>query len=233
MIIDFKYHVVSLVAVFMALGIGIIIGSLLVGESFVTSIIDEQRNLVQGIEIDFLALKNEVSLAKEEIDILEKANAKYEQYARDTMPRLIGGLLNAKKIAVIELPEAQAPGFFLDNLRLSGAEIFLSNRLFKDESPASQDFLLDEPLDALILVNSHPPGELDKKLQAKIAELAKSLEEKGIKVLQVATGDGIEAISEEGLYCIDSSNCVPEQVELILSLAEGLDDSEVEEAAGF
>ena len=61
MIVDFKYHIASLVAVFMALGIGVIIGSSVLGESIVRNIVAEQELLITRLEEDYDGLKSIVN----------------------------------------------------------------------------------------------------------------------------------------------------------------------------
>ncbi|MGI6226402.1 MAG: copper transporter, partial [Peptococcales bacterium] len=43
MVIDFRYHVASIVAIFIALALGILIGSTLVGQDFLANLAEEQK----------------------------------------------------------------------------------------------------------------------------------------------------------------------------------------------
>lgn len=237
MIIDFKYHLASLVAVFMALGIGIVIGSLVVGESFVNSVINEQESLVQRLESDYLALKKEAQIYKEEAVALRKCNEDYMQYIHKTLPALISGKLAGKRIAVVESIDAQTPGYFLDNLRLSGAEILLTNQLFDDTSLEVGKSILEQPLDALILVSWNSADQIKKLTRQIQSIIAHRFPESDIRVFNIITGGSIDtpAVTEhlDGVFYFDSADCVPQQAALIFALAENDSGLVVQEVSGF
>ena len=53
--IDLKYHIASIVAVFLALGLGVIIGSTIVGDDL---LVDQQQKLIERLEEQFYTLKD-------------------------------------------------------------------------------------------------------------------------------------------------------------------------------
>ena len=54
MIIDFRYHIASLAAVFLALGLGILIGSSLLSDE---KLYEQQGKLVDRLEADLASLR--------------------------------------------------------------------------------------------------------------------------------------------------------------------------------
>lgn len=123
MIIDLKYHVASLVAVFLALGVGIIIGSTLIGESLVQNIQAQQDNIINKLEQDYLGLKGEVKFAQDEILLLQDTKQMYEKYMEETLSSVITGSLQGRKVAIIEAYLGETPESFVRNLKLAGAEV--------------------------------------------------------------------------------------------------------------
>ncbi|WP_034629068.1 copper transporter [Desulfotruncus alcoholivorax] len=100
MIVDYKYHIASLVAVFLALGIGILIGSTLLGN---TALVEYQKQVTNNLENQLQTLR------KTNEDITARANTLQldtnisKQYEDQTLPMLVDGRLAGKTFAVIEL----------------------------------------------------------------------------------------------------------------------------------
>ncbi|MDX9871891.1 MAG: copper transporter [Clostridia bacterium] len=220
MIIDYKYHVTSLVAVFMALGIGIVIGSLLVGESFVTGVIGEQENLVQRIEEEYLSIKNEARLQKTEMEKLAQENAYYRQYADATLSYLIKGCLEGKRIVLVE-DGVQTPEVIIENLRLSGAEIIYADR-FPEEEGLTASGAAQGPT-VLIRVSENYPEQTTSAPDTPSAALQELLEA-GTPIYNLVLGENEKKfLKTQGLgrvYYIPLLDSIPEQVALILDIAE-------------
>lgn len=85
MIVSYKYHLVSLAAVFLALAAGILIGSNLVGSE---AIVQQQNSLVTRLEQDFkklrlendelhaqlMALTEQLAEAEKKVKVVETSN---------------------------------------------------------------------------------------------------------------------------------------------------------------
>jgi hypothetical protein len=245
MIVDFKYHVTTLISVFMALGIGIIIGSLLVGESFVTSVLDEQVLLVHRLEVEYLNIKNEAKLQKDELELLKNTNEYYKQYAKNTLPQLISGCLVGKKIVLLENKDVQIPESFLDNLKISGVEIIDANKLLKEAGLGDGDYATyindlnkDEfikDLAAIIQVSSNLSEQ--KAFTQKIpTTITRALREEGINVYNLIVGvDSHQELASEkdGNYFISAEDSIPEQVALIQAITGKSSNVNTVKAAGF
>ena len=88
--LDFRYHALSLVAVFLALAIGIVLG-VTIGDSLVS---DAERSLRSGLRTDVENAHADAAKAHSDLD------------ARDRMldqlyPQLVGGRLNGARVAVV------------------------------------------------------------------------------------------------------------------------------------
>lgn len=127
MIVDFKYHIASLVAVFMALGIGVIIGSSVLGESIVRNIVAEQELLITRLEEDYDGLKSELSITREEIKKQKAIINDYQCYAENTLSHILKDRLKGKRIALVVNPLSKdtASDLIRNGLELAGAELLL------------------------------------------------------------------------------------------------------------
>lgn len=92
--IDFRYHIVSIVAIFMALAVGIVLGSGPLKDDISGFLEDRTQQLAQE-KVD---LQSEVSALREEI-------ASSEQFAELSQPVLVDGLLTAHITTVVVLPD--------------------------------------------------------------------------------------------------------------------------------
>lgn len=93
--IDFRYHLVSIVAVFLALGIGVLMGSAVLGENLVDSL----RGDLEGI-----SARNE-ELRRETTELRARLEAD-EEFARAVKPALISGALTSESVVLISIDGA-------------------------------------------------------------------------------------------------------------------------------
>ncbi len=102
--IDFRYHLVSIVAVFLALAIGIVLGST-----------ELQGHTIDALQATANYLRNELDAADaQRADYQTQASAE-EQYLQTAEPRLLGGLLTGDGVVIITEPGAQ--GSVVDGIR--------------------------------------------------------------------------------------------------------------------
>ncbi len=118
--VDFKYHVTSLVTIFLALGIGILIGSTMIGGDM---IMEQQKTLIDQIEKDFHTLREQNRLAQEELMLAQSSTDMFRTYAYQILPQVIRGKLTGKKIAIISDINENLPEGLLENLQLAGASL--------------------------------------------------------------------------------------------------------------
>ncbi|RJQ41314.1 MAG: copper transporter [Nitrospiraceae bacterium] len=123
MIIDFKYHVASLIAVFFALGIGILVGSAVLGNNVNDVILQQQKQLVDNLKRDFDQMRKENKAAQDEIADYQATLNISKQFEKQVLPIFTEGKLNDKKIAVIETSNYGFHEDWINTLKSAGAEI--------------------------------------------------------------------------------------------------------------
>lgn len=94
---DFRYHVASLSAVFVALVIGILVGVGLSGRGFVDDA--ERKNLTREID----SLKAERDAATSLLDSVDTRQQAMQEYAADTYPVLVPDRLEGTKVALLSI----------------------------------------------------------------------------------------------------------------------------------
>ncbi|MBU4532631.1 MAG: copper transporter [Eubacteriales bacterium] len=120
MIIDFRYHIASLVAVFLALGIGMLIGSTMLDESVFT---DRQDQIAEKLEQHLTELRQENEEVRVQLSVLESENLLQRQVNRDFLPYLVAGRLEGVKVALIETSTYPHEQDLRPLLELAGVEI--------------------------------------------------------------------------------------------------------------
>ncbi|MBW8173107.1 copper transporter [Ornithinimicrobium sp. Arc0846-15] len=93
--IDFRYHVVSLVAVFIALAVGIVLGA---GPL--------RGQLSDTIEGQVAELGEERNVLRADLALQERRADTREDILDEITPDLVAGLLSDQSVAVVELPDA-------------------------------------------------------------------------------------------------------------------------------
>jgi len=113
--LNFRYHALSLVAVFLSLAIGLLLG-VAIGD----------KGLVSSAEQDVRAsLRGDVRQAQAERDDARAQLQQRQQFEHDAYPALVGGRLTGRRIALIELggPSDRMWDLTKDALQGSGAAL--------------------------------------------------------------------------------------------------------------
>ncbi len=138
MIIDVRYHIASLVAVFLALGLGILIGTAALGERV---LVREQSRLIERLESDVTRVTNERRDLQRELTAERTALRQANRFGRAVLPLLVADRLYGKQVALIRLnptAETRPAGDDLPALvRRAGAEVAASLTFLED--PARLD----------------------------------------------------------------------------------------------
>lgn len=90
--IDFRYHLISLIAVFLALGLGILMGSVVLSEKYVERLERRVEDLAESLD----ASRQEVGLLEERVDGLQ-------EFAREAEPLLVEDALAGEEIVAFVL----------------------------------------------------------------------------------------------------------------------------------
>ncbi|HJR46420.1 MAG TPA: copper transporter [Actinomycetota bacterium] len=135
--IDFRYHLISLIAVFLALGLGILMGSVVLSEKYVNRL----ENRVETFEGEVDERRREVTLLNDRIDALQ-------EFALQSQPRLIDGALAGEKVVAFEIhgtDEVLLEGI-TDVIRQSGgtvvSTITLTDRFMLTDQPERDQLAL-------------------------------------------------------------------------------------------
>jgi hypothetical protein len=112
-VINFRYHVVSLTAVFLALAIGLVVGTAaLNGE-----VADALRDRVSALSKDNQQMRQTVNNLEEELRL-------EEDFAAETAQLLLPGRLTGKRVLVLSLPKGRDhTDGVVEMLRLAGATV--------------------------------------------------------------------------------------------------------------
>lgn len=111
--INFRYHVVSLTAVFLSLAVGLVLGSTVLNGP----VLDALHNQVNTLGRDNTQLREQVSFLEEEA-------SREETFAAEAAPMLLDQTLTGRRVVLVVLPtgEDYAEGV-ADMLELAGATI--------------------------------------------------------------------------------------------------------------
>lgn len=93
--IDFRYHLISLIAVFLALGLGILMGSVVLSEKY-----------VQRLEKRVTDFEQEVDARRLELSELNDRMDAFEEFAIESQPRLVEGALAGEEVVAFEIAGA-------------------------------------------------------------------------------------------------------------------------------
>lgn len=112
--IDFRYHIVSLISVFLALAVGIVLGAGPLKET----IGDTLTGQVESLRSEKDALRSEVDVATGQL-------ANTESYIEASAPQLLAGALTDRRVAVIALGEVTEDevGAIETQLTAAGAQV--------------------------------------------------------------------------------------------------------------
>lgn len=98
MVIDLKYQIVTTVIIFLTLGIGILIGSSMVGKQ---GIVNEQKKLINRLENDFDHLRRKNSQLQQKIMTLQDRINNNQQFQETVFPLVIDGIISDKNVLII------------------------------------------------------------------------------------------------------------------------------------
>lgn len=151
--INFRYHVVSLTAVFLALAIGLVVG---------TAALNNPLSDALSNQVNSLAKQNQGY--RQQITQLETEAGKQEQFTREAAPIMLAGKLTGRNVLVVSMAQSgDSVSKVMDMLKLAGARITGQVEIedtFTD--PDRNDNLLDVANGALQAgLNNSPPLNSD------------------------------------------------------------------------
>jgi len=111
--LDMRYHIASLVAVFFALAIGILLGTVIVDKGV---LVNQQQALVKRIETNFNELREENRMLRDEV-------GEQRKFATQVIPLAIEGRLDKQNVGVIVTADAgdEIVSGLIDGFKKAGA----------------------------------------------------------------------------------------------------------------
>lgn len=118
--VDLKYHITSIVAIFLALGLGILIGSSIVGDNL---LVDQQKKIIDRLEEQFYVLRDRDKKLEADNEYKDTIIRNYENYSQTVLPLLVAGRLEGYKVAVIVTGDSEVPAGMAGTLSTAGAAV--------------------------------------------------------------------------------------------------------------
>lgn len=137
--VDMKYHVASLVAVFLALGVGILVGSAVASDG---ALVEQQERMIDRLEADFARLKADRDALGARLAALEQALSASLSFEDMVARGLIEGELAGMRVAAVACGDAMPPegmeriGRCVEE---AGGELVRVVRIRRRLAPASAD----------------------------------------------------------------------------------------------
>lgn len=131
MIIDLRYHITSLVAVFLALGLGIVIGSSLLGDD---KLFEQQRKLVDRLEGDLAGLRQDKKKLEGQMQELENQLKREQNFNQAVLPLLTRDKLAGQRVAIIQATSTTATSELSELatcLKQAGAQVLSTTSLLR------------------------------------------------------------------------------------------------------
>jgi hypothetical protein len=160
-VIDFRYHLVSIVAVFLALAVGIVVGTAALNGP----VVDGLRSNINRVTADKRALE-------EDVRALQAQREASDEFAAAVGPRLVADTLADQRVLLVTTPST--PGELADRLRpllaQAGAEVTGQLEVLPALADPAQRSLLDDLVAQVVPAGVElPDGEPVERATAELA----------------------------------------------------------------
>jgi len=226
-VVDFRYHALSLVAVFLALGIGIVLG-VTVGDSLVS---EADQNLRDS-------LRDDVTDAREDVRNEQDLGSRREEVIEDTAPIVAAGEIAGLRIALVSFGEipAEVADSVDEAADLGGGRLARTIELTPPDELQGRVRALRRRgarimerrqfgFDRVVIYREPPPeDEADEDRESREALLAGALETLRRPVGVETLGTDPSQVSwyeDEGIASVDNVDIPAGQLALVLLLAGG------------
>ncbi len=118
--IDLRTHLISLIAVFIALGLGMVIGVDLIGGK---GIVTQERALVQRLEADFSQLRSQNTSLSETVKAKDALLSIEETYGAQTLPVIVTNRLAGMNVAIVTTDDTLDLSPYLTIIKDAGASV--------------------------------------------------------------------------------------------------------------
>jgi hypothetical protein len=187
--IDFRYHIYSLVAVFLALALGILIGAAFIGPGTADSKdVIRTRAQITELEKRFDTLRREISQKQDMVSATQARLDQTEQVCKALLPSAVAGRLAHKNVAIIQTSGSdEAVGAVRTALAQAGAKSTTFVRIENTLTPESDSLAQLAPSFG-IAPGSPPTGLFNTALAAIVG-----------RVVWGKDGDKLTAMEKSGL----------------------------------
>lgn len=120
MIIDLRYHITSLVAVFLALGLGILVGGIMLKSDV---LVDQQKQMTDKLEIQLEQLRQKNEAVEAQVSSLQVNYKAQEEFEKQVLPLLVRGRLEECQIALVETNSYGFSDDLIAALQMAGAKV--------------------------------------------------------------------------------------------------------------
>jgi hypothetical protein len=231
-VIDFRYHIVSLISVFLALAVGIILGA----GPLQGAIGDQLTGQVEQLRLE----RNEL---RDELDATNLEAADNQEFIVAAGPQLVAGSLQDRRVAVVDLGKVDDEPYEAVQAQLEGGgasvvgHVRLSDDWTSEDQKAARKTAATEVSNLVGGVDEAGP---DEKLAAA---LATSLAAKQVAAPEARTSEAVlieQKLSEAGLIEVVQPQELPADVILLLApqappapTADTTQDVAVDEAKAY
>lgn len=208
--ISLRYHVISIAAVFLALAIGVVLGSTTLSNTLLSGLTGQKEQL--ATQVSQLHAKNSGLQAK---------LAAEGQFAKGVGPRAVAGTLEKRTVAIVTTPSASPPDrdALVSLLKSAGARVTAQVGLTKAFADPSQSDRLRELVTRSIpagaqLPTATDPGTLAGGLLGDLLLLDKSNNQPQAQPAEI--GSAISALTNGG-FLKASGDVHPAQLAIVLT----------------
>jgi Copper transport outer membrane protein, MctB len=214
-VIDFRYHLVSIIAVFLALAVGLVLGA--------TALSGPALSGLQRVEKT--VSRDNAALEKEKVALENQVSAD-QTFAAAAAPRLLPGLLTGEKVVLVLAPnyDSAVPTGLTTALHLAGATVTGTvslNSSFLDTSGANEAHLKQIAYNLARETGVSLPAELPSPIgaqQAAAKVLAASLLTSGDSYLSAADSQTIlTGLSTNNFLSVSSGSIQPASLAILVT----------------
>lgn len=222
--IDFRYHLVSIVSIFMALAVGIVLGAGPLKGSIGDTLTQEVTQL-----------REDRTVLRTELDAARKGATARDDFTREAATRLVGGTLTGTTVAMVVLPGADADHVseVEELLGTAGAQVVSSTTVEESWVPLGEEATTRHNALATDLrrtLGLPQAGESDSTpLDEVLADTLVTTDAAGVTDAAKAA---LDSLASENLIDIDTADLAPASTAVVISgPVEGDDPADRDRAA--
>jgi hypothetical protein len=129
LMINIRYYVFLLVGIFLAMGLGMMIGITLENQNIIEN---QQAHLIRQIEDRFVSLRSESEQLKMELGNMEAQKEQLQQLSSLLLTELIRDRLTGKNVAIISFSQQAPMNTLLDFFSITGASVQSAVTIFPE-----------------------------------------------------------------------------------------------------